>query len=201
MQPWGALEQGQRLVVTGVSGTGKTTFASRLVASAWRVLWLDPEGELAVPGRLSLTVTELERWPALLDDPHMRLVVWFESDDEEGQGSEVTRLVTLLMSRCRDAVVVMEEVGDYRRWAEAAINKLFRKGRKRGLVPVLCSQVQTDLPLTARKQATDAYLFAQVHESELNELERVYGTDARRRVEHAVPYRPTHWVSGRGVVE
>jgi hypothetical protein len=204
MQPWGVLNEGERHVLMGVSGTGKTTLVKRLTAEAFRCLWFDPEGEYAAPGRLVVKVAELERWPGLLVDPHARIVVEPTDDDPEAMAEDVGALCSLLLHFKRlPMVVVFEELGDYGRLpaAEKGLSRLWKKGRKRGLVPLACSQVATDIPLHVRKQATDAWVTSQDHAGEIAEVERIYGPQMAERARSWQRWQPpAHWRRGEGMV-
>lgn len=215
-QPWGPkLGPPQRVCITGISQTGKTTFTEKLVAPAFRRVYASPDTEFQKQHRLVLSVDELERYPALFDLVHLAVVVQLEEYDEEKQGEEVGKLCHLMLERGRDLVLVYDEMGGYRRYAEVPLNRLWSRCSKRGIVPVFLSQVQTDLPLTVRKQASDAYIFAQPHKTELAEVEAVYGEEAAARVrqlgvdaaararagvKNPLVSRPVHCVLGQGVV-
>jgi hypothetical protein len=200
-QPWGSqLNAGQRILIMGDSGSGKTHNGNLLTADAHRVQWFDPEDEHLKPGRLVLTPAELLTYPKLLDDPHLRLVITPESYDEEGMGEEAAAVADLVMDRGKNLVSYWGEVGDYRRSSESSLNRLFRKGRKRGIVPVFDSQVATDFPLTSRKLATDVYVTSMSHSAELAEIERQYGEAVADRALHWHEWQVTHWRRGRGII-
>lgn len=197
-QPWGDLQFGQRIIVMGEPLSGKSTLAEKLTADAHRVLWFDMCGDYERRGRLGVSVDELARWPALLDDPHARIVVRPQSEDDNGLSSEALQVLQLC-ERAGEAfdstgrggrVLVYDEVGDYRRYSEGTLNRLFRRGRHYGLVPILVSQVATDFPLTSRRIASHVYCLAQSHDSELAALEGTYGKDFAARVRAWRHYEP-----------
>lgn len=176
MQPWGdELNAGDREIIIGLPGDGKTTLAEGLLASAWRSVTFTPDEEdFRLPGRLVVTVAELERWPRLLAEPHLKLAVEPRDLSGEGLAREVTALVELAF-KARNLILVLDEVGDYRRQAEHSLNRLMRRCRKKGVVPVLISQVATDIPLTCRRVATRVRCLGQHERSELKALGDEYG--------------------------
>jgi hypothetical protein len=191
-QPWGQLAKGDKIVILGVPLSGKSTLAEKIVAGAWRVVWFDPAGDYGKPGRLSLSPAELERWPRLLDDDHARIVINPKGETDRELGDEFLA-VTNLVRKAGDKqglIFVADEVGDYRAGAEGRINWLFRRGRHHGIVPILVSQVATDIPLKSRKLASQVYCLQQDHVDELKELARVYGDDYAHRVQAWRKYDP-----------
>lgn len=189
-QPWGELSHGQRVLVMGEPMSGKSTLAEKLTRDAHRAFFFDLCGDYEKPGRLVVTVDELARWPQLLTDQHARIVCRVQSDEEKGIAAEALRALQLLEHAGKDfdrtgrggIVAVFDEVGDYRRYSESTLNRLFRRGRHYGIVPVLASQVATDFPLTVRRLASHVYCLAQSHEGELDALADIYGQDFAARV-------------------
>jgi hypothetical protein len=177
----GVLRVGAREIILGMNGTGKTRYAERLSALAWRAVFFSPVPDFAKPGRLFVTISYLEQWPGLLDDPHARIAIDVQADTQEGIAAELRRLVRLLReaTKRKDSpggfVVVLDEVGDYVRAAEEIIKSLFRRCRHNGFAVVLISQVATDIPYRCRKLATRVNTFGQEHEGELRELASIYG--------------------------
>ncbi|MBS2026188.1 MAG: hypothetical protein JST92_27620, partial [Deltaproteobacteria bacterium] len=84
-QPWGSqLHGASRVIVLGLPTCGKSVLAEKLASDAHRALFYTPTEDYAAPGRLVLKPRELLRWPKLLEDPHARIVVHAEAEDEEG---------------------------------------------------------------------------------------------------------------------
>lgn len=191
MQPWGShLHGASRVLLMGLPTCGKSHHARALTADAARCLFYDVAGDdYAAPGRLDVTVRELERFPGLLDDEFCRLRVVPEADDGPGYAAEVSRLVALLWD-ARDIVAVFDEVGDYRAEAERTLNRLFRRGRHQGIATLLVSQFATDFPKTCRRAASDVYAVGQKHPHELKALADVYGEDFAARVAAWRKYEP-----------
>ena len=197
-QPWGLdLTAGSREIVLGVPRTGKSTYAERLVSTAWRVVWFTPTDDYRAPGRLVVSVDELEEFPALLDDPHCRIVVEPKGEDSAELAAEVKRLV-VLCRKARDLVLVLDEVGDYSKHADGLLKALFRKVRHHGLAVVLVSQVATDIPLTCRRVASRCVCFLQEHPAELTELAKVYGDAFAAQVASWRPFDPPAIWRSRG---
>lgn len=184
------LHGASRVLIGGLPTCGKTEHAKKLTRESWRALWYSPQPEdFRAPGRLFVTVDELERYPDLLADPHTRIVVDPRGDDGKSQAEEVGVLVRLLFE-ARDIACVFDEVGDYRREAERDLNRLFRRGRHSGIASVLVSQFATDFPLTCRRAASDVFVFAQKHKAELDALAETYGEDFAEQCRRWRKYEP-----------
>jgi len=190
MQPWGShLKGNARVLIMGLPECGKTTFARTLTADAFRAVFFDPAGDYSAPGRLDVTLAELQKWPGLLDDPHARIVVKPQADDERGLAAEARVLINLAFE-AGDLVLVLDEVGDYGKHAAGPLSKLVRRGRHEGIASVLVSQFATDFPKTCRRAASDVYGFLQKHPDDLAALEHVYGPAFSARVASWRKYEP-----------
>lgn len=199
VQPWGPdLTKTSRVVILGAPHTGKTTTIERITADAWRVVWFSPAwDDFDRPGRLVLSVRELERWPVLLRDEHARIVVRPEGDAPDELADEVRRL-TRLVSAAKNLIVVFDEVGDYKGIPDAdkALTRLFRRGRHDGVATILSSQVPTDIPKTCRRIASHVYCTLLERRAELAELSGDFGDDFAARVAAWTPYQaPALWRS------
>lgn len=175
MQPWGSHLDGEtRVLIMGLPTCGKTEWAKKLTADAYRCAWFDVADDYSAPGRLDVTIPELERWPGLLDDPHCRIVVKPQADDEKGLAKEARAFISLAFE-AGDLVAVLDEVGDYGKWCAGPLSKLVRRGRHRGIASVLVSQFATDFPKTCRRAASEVYVFKQAHVDDLAALAKQYG--------------------------
>lgn len=216
-QPWGILSGTTRGIVLGEPTTGKSFLAEQLTRAAFRVVWFDVSGDdYNRPGRAVLTVSELERWPVMLDDPHARIVIAPRGDDAASLTAELDRVLSVfgLWQRPppqRNLVFVCDEVGDYRESAEQTLNALFRRGRHLGIGSLLVSQVATDIPLTCRRLASDVWSLGQAYPKDIDALASTYGEDFADRVRHWRKHRspdgritydpPIHFERSKSLIE
>ena len=189
-QPFGPLVYCSHEIVLGVQQSGKTTLVRERLASARRVVFATPHpGDYADDGEL-VTVDELRRQPELLDGVVCRLVVPLgdeERDDDEADEVEARDVLQLVRFVRREApargplVLVLDEVGDYRRRCEATLGRLHRNGHHRGVASVLISQCATDIPPTCHRNATRVVSLLQTRTEDLDALEAQYGATFRER--------------------
>jgi hypothetical protein len=198
--PWGDLGPSERVMVLGVSGTGKTFWVKKLLTGgatpsskpAERVLYGDPQGDygdVAEP----ITLAELrELADELAGGERFALAVQLEGagddddGDEEALAAQVEELIGLAR-RIGGCVLVLDEVGDYADHARKALSKLARNGRHDRIAAVFVSQAAVEIPKGARRQATRVYSFLQTDPADLKALER-FGASFTARV--------TAWVKG-----
>lgn len=202
-QPWGPhLSGSSRVVILGLPESGKSTLVEKLTADAHRVIFFDAGGDdYDKPGRLVLSVAELAKYPAFLNDPHCRIVIRPRARDGAGLAEECHSLLDTLglwqrPPPRRNLIVAFDEVGDYRQWAEHDLKVAFRRARHLAIGVILASQFATDIPLTSRRAASHVYCLAQSHRVELDALAKDYGEDFAARVEAWRHYEPpVEWVS------
>jgi hypothetical protein len=159
-------------------GTGKTTLAKAFVARATRAFVVDPVGDFNLP---QVTLSDLLDSPELLSGPDTKLALLLEEEDPQGAAQEIQAALALAQA-AGDLLLVLDEVGDYRSFAETVLGKIARKGRHAGIVSVWVSQFATDIPKTVRRAATRVYSFAQVHPDDIAALEECYGEDFAAKV-------------------
>lgn len=197
MQPWGDLAIGERLVVMGLPTFGKTTLCESLAAEADSALFVSTFRDYEKVCRGVATVAQLERYPALLTEDHSRIAVRLEAQSGKPLADEVARVLTCVKRAGQHfdnhgfggRVLILDEVGSYRRHLEDQLNEVFRGGRHYGVVPIFASQVATDLPLKCRKLASKVLCLGQRHADELKEL-RIYGANFAERVGRWAKYEP-----------
>jgi len=194
MKPFGShLVAGERVVVLGVPGTGKTTIVRELTADAPRCVWYDRALDYEAPDRLCLTMAELRDNPLLLGSDLVRIAVSPTDDQDEREEAADLDWLCKTVRKVGPIVLAMDELGDLRPFADRCLGTLFRKCRKELVVPIAASQFATDLPVRVRKAATRAIITAQTHPTELAEVERTYGLDVRESVERWEPFNRTVW--------
>jgi hypothetical protein len=193
--PWGPFHVADRILILGISYTGKTTKAAELARGGDRVLAFDPLHDYARFGYEEWSVGELAERPELLDRARFKIAA---IPDEEDLAGDLSTFVQL----ARDAgnvVVIFEEVGDYSAEGFADLNKVARNGRHEGIVPLFVSQNAVDIPKTVRRTATYVYSFRQQEPDDLKQLEGRCGADFVARAKaawekggYAVWIIPTH---------
>jgi len=187
-----------RVLVMGLPRYGKTTLIRDvLTRDAYRVIYHDITGhDYAAPGRLVLTIDELEANESLLDAEFVRIVVVARHPgDPDYLTTEVRRIVRLL-AVTGDIVAVFDEAGAHERKTEKVLNNLFARGGHYGIATIISSQKATDISLGARINASDAYCFGQHHPKELEALYNAYGdlfAQAVANLRKRDP--PVHWES------
>lgn len=187
----GRLQYNSHEIVLGVQQSGKTTLVRERLASARRTVFATPHpSDYATDGEL-VFVDDLASEPGLLDGTVCRLVVPLGDEDRDGdensdqQARQVLQLISILRREAprRGALVlVLDEVGDYRRQCEAALTRLHRNGHHRGIASVLISQCATDIPPSCHRNATRVLSLLQTRSADLDALETEYGAAFRERV-------------------
>lgn len=184
--PWGVLRDDDRVAVVGLSGSGKSYFARRLVSPASRLVIWDVCGEYADAAE-PVTLAELLEAPELLLGDRVALAVRPGTEDEEELAEETAALVSLVR-RAGRCLLVLEEVGDYGKAAERTLSKLARNGRHAGVACVFVTQAAVEIPKSARRQLTRVFSFIQTDPEDLEAL--------RKRCGDAFVERVTAWRPG-----
>jgi hypothetical protein len=170
--------------------TGKSRLAAKLTAQADRVVFFDPMNDYAqFAGAKEITVSQLLENPKLLETPKFRFAV---IPDEENMIDELEDTIRLVRS-ASNAVLVFDEVGDYRQQGEQILNRVARNGRHDGIVPIYVSQVAIDIPLTVRRLATRVYSYMQVDPKDIDALRDKYGEPFANAVRDSKPGELNVW--------
>jgi hypothetical protein len=188
--------RGDRVVIIGLPLSGKTYLATRLTASAPRILFFDPyhdyvekAEEVKAPPIAEISADELIENPKILNQSKFRLAIIPDEDDL----AEQLDLVVRIARAAGDLILVMDEVGDYKRNATLTLEKLARNGRHNGLVPIYVSQVAMDIPRTVRRIATRVYSFRQEDIEDLDALAERYGDDYAAKVSNLPEHEYAQW--------
>lgn len=188
-----------RLLVTGMSGTGKSTRVKELLRS-WqqrgvRIVALDPGDEFSRHGvqtglvRLGplkhrMTATELAANPRAMLAPRLSLSV--VPGPTVRDWARAFELVAGLARHAGRLVIVAEEAGT---WCHAAthpacsraaaeLGALAATGRHQGIALVIISQRAAMVPATVRSQCTDALIFRQEETADLEALSARWRDDS-----------------------
>lgn len=196
-QPYGKyLDREKRVICIGAPRHGKTRqIRDNLTADAERVLWYDlMRHDYWAPGRLAIPLETLEARPYLLKQTHCRIVIIAKTvSDPSAIRDEVARL-NKLAREAGNMILVYDEMQVHCRRDDNEINGLFANGNHYGIVPIAAGQYATCLPVGARKSCSDAYVFAEHHHKELEEIHDCYGDIFAGEVNKLTKGdRPLHW--------
>ena len=194
VNPWGdELRNTDHRLILGVPQSGKTTYAKKVVSSARRVIYFDPQGDFE--DTRGARIVTVEDWPAksFFDERYFRLVVQAGRNDEFDVSEEFV-YVARRVREIGNLVLLADEVGDYNKGkAERALKMLHRNGHKQGIVTVFVSQRAVDIPLGCRATATRVDSFLQDSEEDLDAIRKVYDPGSpgySERVRAWQPHRP-----------
>lgn len=178
-----------RLIVVGMTGTGKSTWlkghlATELKAGR-RVLFVDYHDEYSQAGAASDHVTlgplsmrvefdELIDRLELLDDPALSLAVVIDQEPREAaqQFDELARIA----QNTGDLLFGADEVGMFGQYVVDRLHVLATQSRHWGVPLVLASQRATDIHPKARSQATHLVSFRQRHPTDLDAIVDLTGS-------------------------
>lgn len=189
------MEPRDRLVVVGKTGTGKSTYTKRLVAqlhrAGWRVVVFDPADEYSRSGRggvhvvqgplpSRLTMPELLKRPEVLDSPRLGLAV--VSDGEPPSVAKDFRALATLCRHTGTLALVVEECGYFAEHCQESFKAVATLYRHQGISAVFVAQRATQIPLTARAQASKIVAFRQDEPADLAALSDKCGEEFSRVV-------------------
>ena len=188
--PWGPFQPGDRVIIIGLPLSGKTYLAGKLTAPAKRILFFDPYHDYEeAAGAEEIAADDLIADPKILNKSEFRYAI---IPDEDFLAEQLEDVVSIARA-AGNLVLVMDEVGDYKRNATLTMEKLARNGRHNGIVPVYVSQVAMDIPRTVRRIATRVYSFRQEDIDDIEALSERYGEDYANRVRNLGLHRHALW--------
>jgi hypothetical protein len=176
------LRNGEHIIIVGVPGSGKSTWARRLVAAQSRVIYFDVAGDyenlgLGYGSTSRIAKCYVPNFPG--DDffsDRFKLTVLAERLDWQDVRNEFIATVRLA-KRVKNLTLLADEVGDYKTGpSEQALKALHRNGHKDGIISVLVSQRFVDIPLGCRATATAVYSFLQDNADDLQALHEQFDT-------------------------
>ena len=169
-------------LIVGKRGTGKSTSAKALAGflmeAGHAVVAFDPHDEYSQRGRKSeqvylgplhdrVTVAELERDPSALDTRGSLAVV--PSLHRRECAADFGTFVQLIQDT-GDVATIVEEVGLLSELAADELNELATQSRHYAIPLVLVAQRMTQIPKTARTQASVVVSFLQSNPDDLDAL-------------------------------
>ncbi len=189
-KPLGDFIPGDRIIIIGLPLSGKTYLAGKLTANVPRILYFDPYHDYQeAAGAEEISADDLIENPRVLAKSTFRYAIIPDEDDIAMQLEEVVSIARA----AGNLVLVMDEVGDYKRNAQLTLEKLARNGRHNGIVPIYVSQVAMDIPRTVRRIATRVYSFRQEDIDDLDALSERYGEKYAATVSHLALHRYALW--------
>ncbi len=173
-----ALLPHDRVTVTGITGSGKTHYVTHeLVQSASRVVVWDPKGEYDLE---HVTLDELADDPDMLDAERVRLAVVPTSEDLDELSEDFVVFVGLVKGSAGGFALIIDEVVLLEGRARRMLAYIATQSRSwgDGVPLVLVSQRATDIPKTARVQASRIVSFRQTDPDDVGALREVIGERA-----------------------
>jgi energy-coupling factor transporter ATP-binding protein EcfA2 len=183
------LEPHDVVLIVGKRGCGKS-FLAKLIASsemkaAARVAWFDPHDEYSQKGRKSpqvnlgplrdrVTVDELIEHPELLDAKNLSLAIVPDGVPTDELADAFADIAELIAATGR-VTFGADELGEYSDEAAGTINSLATQSRHYETALILAAQRMTQIPKTARTQASIVHTFLQSNPEDLEALVKLTG--------------------------
>lgn len=183
------LEPHDVVLIVGKRGCGKSHHAKGLVtaelAAGARVVAFDPHDEYSQKGRKSpqvtlgpltqrCTVDQLVDKPELLDVKKLSLAVVPEGVPTDELADAFSEVADLIASTGR-LTLFADELGEYSDEGAKTINSLATQSRHYETALVLVAQRMTQIPKTARTQASHLHTFLQSNPEDLEALVKLTG--------------------------
>ncbi|RJS26075.1 hypothetical protein DRW03_06345 [Corallococcus sp. H22C18031201] len=197
----------------GKRGTGKSTRAKAALGAAMkagqRVVAYDVHDEYSQLGRDSgqvvlgplthrMTVSELADNLDVLERDGLALAVVPEGPNRE-KGEDFAALVEDVLD-VGELVLLADEVGQWGRYCAEALDELACQSRHSAVPVVLVAQRLTQVPKTARTQATQINSGRQDNPDDLRALADVAGQDFASAVSRLVRGEFRHWRDDAGAL-
>lgn len=169
----------KRILVTGVSGTGKSTLSKCLVKESRRLIVQDNLAEWGA------TCTICTSWHHVYEEvtkPTFRIAVQLE-DDPTDVAATLARIAR--SSEVGACVLVYEELSlifGVNRIASPAMQALVRFGRRERVSCIFISQRVYDCPIDIRSQLTDVISFRSHEPRDLEHLAKMVGREKAQKV-------------------
>lgn len=183
------LEPHDVVIVVGKRGCGKSHHAKGIaaaeLAAGARVVVFDPHDEYSQKGRQSpqvtlgplrerVTVDQLLERPELLDVKRLSLAVVPEGVPAD-ELADAFKEVAEVISTTGRLTFMADEVGEYSDIAAGTLNSLATQSRHYEAALVLVAQRMTQIPKTARTQASQLHTFLQSNPEDLDALVKLTG--------------------------
>jgi hypothetical protein len=188
--PIGHFKLGERIIILGLPLSGKSTLAAKLTKDVPRLLFFDPfQDNDTIANVQKISMDELRENPKLLAKDKFRYAI---QPGNETLVEDADEFISYARA-AGNLVMVMDEVGDYKRELEQELSAVARNVRHQGIVPIFVSQFATDIPKNVRRAASSVYSFIQYHPHDLDALAEVYGEKYANTVSHLRKYRYALW--------
>jgi hypothetical protein len=203
------LPEGGTLVAAGVTGYGKTYWMKRGLSSSRHLVVLDPVATLDRDRHAQGKKTR-ERWDdcdlwtyeQLRDNPEpllaspCRIVCDPMTYNEDLSGERISRVMEWLWA-IGDVDIVLEEAGQYSRWAVPLINRCMTAGAHRGLRLFLIAQSIGRITIDARRNVQRYMLFPQMDEADMTEVGKKLGQNKAQQLRAMKRFDlPVMWQQG-----
>lgn len=190
----------ERLLVTGMTGGGKSQFVKAYVAPVWRVVIYDTEGEDAYAGYRWVYVDEFAaRWKDWRRGVLQLAVRPRPGRRERGVGGEhelFCEAVNRVATNGSPLYTVHEEVSAYAGPSPSEtypwFTHLIVRGRKRGIGMLVSGQFLQLFPTTYRNNCSRLVAYQLPSQKAIDALEEIVGTDAEL-VHQLGPYQFIDW--------
>jgi len=170
------LQPHERLLVVGITGAGKSSYVQKIVKDAPRVVVWDYHGEYK-----ELEQVTVDEFSAKIENENdnLRVAVKPEAKDLDDVSSEFVAFADLL-PYSENHLTVIDEVGLLRGKAAGRLDYIATQSRHWSQPLVLVAQRATQIPKTAREQASKIVSFRQTSPDDVAALVDRIGEKAQR---------------------
>lgn len=190
------LEPGQKVLIAGQNGSGKSVLASRFAAGFQRVVVYDPKDD---PSALIVNAAHLDTAREVVRRLPGRVLYRPSAVEMRAPDEFIDVICRGLMASARrgdpPTSLVIHELGDlttaYR--IGDGLSELIRKGRSLGITVVLVSQRPQGISVMARSEAQHVCCFTLLDPSDRDAMAALMGPEVRPR---PLPLDFTWWYRG-----